>query len=395
MSFLSFLRFRLQLRRTPLGLRQLTREKLRLVVALSGIAFADVLMFMQLGFQRALYDSNTRIHRSLNADIVLINPQSENLISVVDMPRRRLYQAMNLPGVQAADYVYVAVATWKNPDTREDKPLLVFGINPDRDLFNLPEVIKNKAKLKLPYQTFFDRAAKGDYHQMIATIDQGGSVTTELNNSQIRVVDLFQVGASFAADGSLIMSERTFFESFSRRKPGGMSLGLLHVQPGYNPASVAAQLNTYLPQDAKALTLDEFVEFEKNYWRKNTAVGFVFSLGTVMGFIVGIVIVYQVLATDVNDHLPEYATLKAMGYYDRYFLGVIFEEAVLLACIGFLPGLGIANGMYALTRSATNLPILMTQARALQVLILTLVMCIISGVIATQRLRSADPADIF
>ena len=114
-----------------------------------------------------------------------------------------------------------------------------------------------------------------------------------------------------------------------------------------------------------------------------------------MGFVVGVVIVYQVLSTDVNAHLAEYATFKAMGYRNSYLLGVVFEEAIILAALGFVPSVAIALGLYRLTAAATALPLSLPVARALWVLVLTIVMCGLSGAIATRRLQSADPADIF
>jgi putative ABC transport system permease protein len=114
-----------------------------------------------------------------------------------------------------------------------------------------------------------------------------------------------------------------------------------------------------------------------------------------MGFMVGVIIVYQVLSTDVNDHMAEYATFKAMGYGNGYLLTVVFEEAVILAVLGFIPGMAVSLGLYHLTRNATNLPMYMTLARATFVLVLTIVMCMISGAIATRKLQAADPADIF
>ena len=114
-----------------------------------------------------------------------------------------------------------------------------------------------------------------------------------------------------------------------------------------------------------------------------------------MGFMVGVIIVYQVLSTDVNSHIKEYATFKAMGYNNLYLLGVVFEEAIILAVLGFIPGAIAPLGLYHLTRNATNLPLYMTVARALTVLTLTMIMCVISGAIATRKLQSADPADMF
>jgi putative ABC transport system permease protein len=114
-----------------------------------------------------------------------------------------------------------------------------------------------------------------------------------------------------------------------------------------------------------------------------------------VGFIVGIVIVYQILYTDVANHLPEYATLKAMGYSDRYLLGVLLQESLLLAILGYIPGFLISLGLYQLAFAATMLPIGMKVERAVFVLVMTFAMCSFSGVIAIQKLRSADPADVF
>ncbi len=384
-------------RRTPLGWLQLNRHKSRFLVALSGIAFADLLMFMQTGFQTALYNSNTRMHRSLEADIVLINPQARNIANLSTFTRRRLFQTMDVPGVKSAEPMYVNTISWKNPQTRKETMVLVAGFNPDVPAFNLPEVNSQLDKIKLPDTVLFDRGARGDYQEAIAQIDQGKTVTTEIERRTVTVSGLFQIGASFIADGTLITSDQNFLRFFPRREAGSVNLGLIEVQPGYDPQQVARALQKHLENepDVKVLTKEEFVKFEEYYWQTNTAIGFIFSLGVSMGFIVGVIIVYQVLSTDVNAHIKEYATFRAMGYQNRYLLTVVFEEAIIMALLGFIPGFAISTGLYALTRGATNLPLYMTLARALQVLTMTILMCMISGAIATRKVLAADPADMF
>ena len=114
-----------------------------------------------------------------------------------------------------------------------------------------------------------------------------------------------------------------------------------------------------------------------------------------MGFIVGVVVVNQVLYSDVNDHLAEYATLKAMGYGDQKLLMVVFQEGVLLAVLGFIPGFGVSIGMYGLLGNLTRIPVAMTLGVAVQVLTATLCMCLISAAVSIRKLQSADPADVF
>jgi putative ABC transport system permease protein len=382
-------------RRTPLGWLQLSYEKSRLLVALSGIAFADVLMFMQLGFQNALYDSNTRLNRVLHTDIVLVSPKARSMQNLSTFSRRRLYQASSISGVKSAEAMYVSIITWKNPQTLRPTSIQVIGTNPDQPVFRLPSVNQQLDKIKLPNTFLFDQDSKGDYQEAIAQIEQGKTVTTEIENQTITIAGLFKLGTSFGADGNLMTSDQNFLRLFPGREAASINLGLIYLEPGYDPKQVATALRNYLPNDVKVLTHQEFIEFEENYWQTESPIGFIFGLGVSMGFIVGIIIVYQVLSTDVNAHIKEYATLKAIGYRNLYFLGVIFEEAVILALLGFVPGAIVPFGLYHLTRNATNLPIYMTLTRALFVLLLTIIMCLISGAIATRKLQAADPADMF
>jgi len=382
-------------RRTPLGWLQLSHHRSRLLVALSGIAFADVLIFMQLGFQNALYDSNTRLNRALLADIVLISPQSRNMQNLATFSRRRLFQAADVPGVKSATAMYIGLVTWKNPQTRRKTSMQAIGLNPEQPALDIPEVNQQLEQIKLPDDFIFDRASRGEYAEAIKQVDTGKAVTTEIDRLTITISGVFPLGASFGADGTLISSEDNFLRLFPRRRPGSIDLGLIKLQPGYDQKQAIADLKFHLPDDIKVLTKQEFVKFEEDYWKTESPIGFIFSLGVSMGFIVGVIIVYQVLSTDVNAHIKEYATFKAMGYRNFYLLGVIFEEAIILAVLGFIPGFVIPLGIYKLAVNATNLPIYMTAARALTVLSLTIIMCMLSGTIATQKLQSADPADMF
>jgi len=379
----------------PLSWLQLTREKTRLAVALAGIAFADILMFMQLGFRDALYYSNVRFHNSLQGDIVLINSQSSAVLAMRSFSQRRLYKALDLPAVQSVHPIYLDFTIWKNPVTGRPRSILIFGMNPETNIVNLPGVQENLDKLKLPDVVLFDRSSRVEYGPIAPNYAQGKPVTAEVRRRRIKVGGLFTLGASFGADGNLITSDINFLRIFSNRQKGLIDIGLIKLKPGADANVVAQELRKYLPKEVNVLTKQEFIDFERNYWANSTAIGFIFTLGTVMGFIVGTVIVYQILYTEVADHLAEYATLKAIGYTQNYLLTVILQEALLLAVLGYFPGIVFSLFMYNSARDATLLPVFMSFDRAVMVLILTMMMCIISGAIAVRKLRSADPADIF
>lgn len=379
----------------PLAWRQLMKKKGRFIVALCGITFADFLMLMQLGFQSALYDSNTRFHELITADVVLMSRQGQNLGLLSSFPRRRLLQAANLSEVESVNPLYIRIGVWKSPQTKLDESILVIGFNPENPVFNLPEVNQKLDQIKYPNTLLFDRNSSGKYEQAIAQISQGQSVSTELQGRKVKIGGLYEVGASFVANGSVITSDQNYLRIFSAQQPGQVNLGLINLKPGSDADVVAKALQSYLTDDVKVFTRQEFIDFEKKYWQENGAIGFIFSLGVTIGFLVGVIIVYQIIYSDVMDHLPEYATLKAMGYRNAYLLFVVLQEALILAVCGFIPGGFVSFFMYGFTRNVTKLPLFMTPDRIILVLILTMIMCLISGAIAMRKLNSADPADIF
>ena len=377
---------------------QLTREKMRLVIALAGIGFADLLMFMQFGFRDALFESSVSFHSKLKGDIFITSTQSTALIAMKSFPHRRLYQALSFNGVTEISPVYLGFGLWKNPDPnqRKTRQLMVIGFDPTRPVFDMPEIKNNLDKIKISDIVLFDQASRPEFGPVVEYFKQGKPVVTEVDNRRVTVEGLFTLGASFGADGNIVTSDLNFLRIFSTRRTRGLiDIGIVHLQPGTDVKGVVAKMRATLPSDVRIASKEEFVAFERKYWEEGTAIGFIFTLGAAMGFIVGIVIVYQILYTDVTDHLPEYATLKAMGYKDFYFLRVVFQEALILAILGYLPGFGISVVLYNLGRSATSLPMYMTVGKAVTVFVMTVVMCAVSGAVAVRKLQAADPADIF
>ena len=382
----------------PLAWLQLTKEKVRLLVALAGIGFADILMFMQLGFRDALFESAITFHKNLRGDIFLISSQSTALIAMKSFSQRRLYQAMAFEGVESITPVYLGFGIWKNPENRKTRQLMVIAFNPADKIFNLPGIAENIDRVKIPDVVLFDSASREEFGPVEKLFNSGQTVETEIDSRRVRVGGLFKLGASFGADGNIVTSDLNFLRIFSRRDRGSIDIGVINLKQDANKEQVIRKMKDYYKNaypDVLVLSHEEFIQFEKTYWETGTSIGFVFFLGTTMGFIVGTVIVYQIFYTDVADHLAEYATLKAMGYKDLYLLGVVFQEAIILSILGFIPGYGVATVLYTLTRNATSLPMVMTIARATTVLVLTVIMCTISGAIAVRKLQAADPADIF
>lgn len=384
------------LRKTPLSWLQVKREKTRLAVALAGIAFADVLMFVQMGLKAALYDSAASPYLAFQGDLFIINPLFENLNGVKSIPRERLYQAAGVDGVESVTSLYIGQGQWRNPQNRSNQTILIFGIDPTEPAIALPEVNQHLDDLKLLNQVLYDKAGRESlFGNVTGLLEQSNPLPIQVNDLEIQVVGTFTLGASFAADGNAIASDSTFLRLFPDRQPHEIDAGVLKLKSGTDVEQVQTTLQATLPKDVLVLTKDEFTAREKAFWSTGSPIGFIFGFGTTIGFIVGIVIVYQILYSDVSDHLPEYATLKAMGYSDSFLVGILIQESLILAFLGFVPGVTLSLGLYSVAKSATLLPVVMTLSRAGFVLCLTIIMCVASGAVAMRKLQAADPADIF
>ncbi|BAZ08694.1 DevC protein [Calothrix sp. NIES-4071] len=378
----------------PLAWQQLMKEKTRLAVAVAGITFANILMFAQMGFESALFESAIAPHKSFDADLVLVSRNFETIYSIKDFPIERLYQARGFALVEKVSAVYIALGRWSNPETEGLQTILVIGTDPANKIFTSGQLNSDLNKLQIQNQVLFDKSAlpKNSY---IASLFENQSIPeTEVNQTKVRIGGYFYLGKSFATYGNVIASDSTFLLLFKSHEPNQIGTGLIKLKRGANIKQVKNNLKLGLPNDVLVLTRDEYIDMERNYWGKTTPIGFMFGVGVIVSFIVGCVIVYQILYSDISAHLAEYAMLKAIGYTDNYLLSVLGQEAFILAVLGYIPGVMTALAFYKLAASTTRLPVFMTLERGAYVFVLTLLMCFISGIIAMQKLRTADPADL-
>lgn len=382
------------LQEPPLAWAQLAHRKVRLSVALAGIAFANILIFTQLGFSALLFDGMTRIHERLIGDLFMVSRRAKYL-GDESFSKRQLYQAAAVEGIASASPLYYSqVWRWVNPQTKETKDIGVIAFNPAQPVLDLPEVHRQLETIKLPDVVLFDRLSQATIGPIPQMLAQGKQVKTELSRRQIQVGGLYTLGSSLFKSGHIITSDQNYLRIFGSNSLDKLHVAVLRLEAGSDLQTVKQRLIASLPPEVKVLDRQEFMQMEKYYWEQDPA-GVVFNFGTIMGFIVGVVVVYQVLYSDVSDHLPEYATLKAMGYSDRALLQIVFQEALILAVLGFLPGCVASIGMYQLLAHLTRIPLAMRLDVAVNVLVLTMLMCLMSAAIASQKLRSADPADIF
>ena len=381
--------------RLPIGWLQLRHSRTRLIAAIAGVAFANLLVLMQLGFAFGLTESVRLSYQQFNADIIVVASDMNTLADGSPLPRQRMYEALAVEGVAGATPLYFGKLDWKQPNGTI-RTLDLFGIEPSARPFRNAEVIAAQEMMTLSDHVIMDRRTRNVSKEVFEKIEAGTPYRFEVKNRTLTVFDTFTIGGGFTTDGYMVASDQTFLKLFPQRAAGAPNYILLTLSPGADKVATLTRLRAALPAyDTAVFTIDEVVRRDQAFQTTQKPVGVVFGFGVIIGIMVGIIIVYQVLSTDVADHLREYATFKAIGYPNRFFLSIVFEEAVVLGILGFVPGLILSLGLYALIVKITGLPIAMTGARAMSVFVGSVIMCALSGAIATRRLNRANPAELF
>lgn len=401
--------------RESLAWRNLTHDKRRLAVCVAGIAFAGLLMFMQLGFWNALLDASVKLIGEFNGDLMLVSKSWYTMAIREPLTVRHLEQARSVRGVTGVFPIYQEriASLWKDGQGKDaalgrktlgstTHPIRVIAFNPATAALKNSAVVQQQKKLVFPDTVLFDRKSKDEYgvsprQDCKKESPQRGH---ELAGRTVHVVGCFDLGTDFTSDGTVLMSDQTFARLFPNRAAPGATLqmadvGVVKIAKGEDPERIKKDLKKILPSEVEVYTQPEFVDKEREFWQKSTPIGFIFAMGLGMGFIVGMVICYQILSADVTDHLPEYATLKAMGYSNRYLTGVVLQQALLLSLLGFVPALVLGAILYAVLAGATGLPLTLTPKLAIFVLFLIAAMCCLSSIVAIHKVQTADPAEVF
>ena len=214
-----------QRRRIPLAWCLLTRQPVRLLVALAGISFAGILMFMQLGFRDGLFDASVTIHKLFDADLVLMSPRTMSSIGMASFPGRRLVQTLADPDVRGITPVHWNFLLWRNPETRATRSILALGFEPSDPLFVDPSLAEKARLLTQRDRVLFDERSRAEFGPVARWFREGRTVDSEVAGRRVRVAGLVSLGPSFGADGNMITSSETFLRLIPSTPPGSIELG--------------------------------------------------------------------------------------------------------------------------------------------------------------------------
>ncbi len=356
---------------------------------------AVMLMLVQLGIRQGALDNSVAVARRVTADLVVVSPRTKTIFASAQFPRRLLYRLGSSEDVVEIGEMYMGQGRFRNPWNKLEFPVSIYGINPHSPMMTLPGIERFADKLELTDRVLFDGLSRTNYGPVVKHLKEHGTLDVEVNLRKIQLVDTIEVGISINADGNLFMSPANFQRMFPGRQSGSVDLGLIRIRDGVSSEAVRDHLNQYLGQEAKVLTRDQLIDSEILFIRENAPLDFIFGMGAAVGFFIGFVVVYQILYTEVTNHMPQYATLKAMGFSDRYLLRMVVSQAMILSLLGYFPGFVLAVGLYRVATNAIQMEFSMTFERAISVFVLTMIMCGLSAIIAIRKVRTADPADVF
>lgn len=375
--------------KTPLAWRNVSHRKGRSIVALCGISFAILLIFMQLGFYAAAATSATNVYEALAFDVLVLSPQYTFLARPNAFLRNRLEQVRAMPGVASITPLWIEIGEWRSVASGERWNILTLGVDPADRPFRAEAINRQLPMLKVPDTALSDSLSRLEH----GPLDAG--ITSELQHHRIRIVGRYTIGAGFVAGATLVTGRDTFLDVFKDASPDRISAGLVTLVPGPSPQTAALELRQRLWPVATALTRSELSDREQGFWLRIKPIGIIFTSGVLVAFAAGAVVLYQVLAAEAQHRLREYATLKAIGYRDRYVYGVVVRQAIIFSGLGFVPAFFLAHVLYFLLRTRAQVPVTMGVERVAGVFGLTAVMCLGATLVAVRKLREADPADLF
>lgn len=379
---------------TPVAWFLLIRFRAKFFTALAGIIFASILIHVQLGLREALFESSITLFKGFNADIVIIHRLSVASTSLQPFDRMRLAIFDRFPEVASTMPVRYRFVRWRYPGLRETRLAVMLGFNPRTAVFTQKDIIDKQASLILPGRILYDELSRKEFGPVKEEFSNGRPLFVYVNKERARVSGLVRIGTSFSYDASFLTSLSTF-QALTSLNPGSIEIGLIKLSPATNADDFVAGVRNKIPADIGIYTLNDFMSFEQRYWDQSKPIGFVFAFNVTLGFIVGMLILYQILYTDVSSHLSDFSTMLALAFTYRHIRHIIFQESLILALVGYPLGLASSMFLYHLISIFTGLPVTMTIDRAFICFAIILAMSTCSALMAMKKLDDANPIEVF
>lgn len=380
--------------RIPISWLLLVRYRNKFVVALAGVLFATVLIHSQLALRAALFDSSVRIFSDLNADIVVVSRLNVASTLLHSFDRSRLDQLRRYREVSYVTPLRYQFSRWRFPGFREGRLVVMIGFDPSLNVFNQKDIQSQQQLLTIDGRVLYDELSRGEFGPIKKEFLDHGIAHFYIEKKPAEVVGLVKMGPSFSYDASFLTSLSSY-QHFSGSNSRYIEIGLVKLHSGFSPDAFLDSISSELSNDLQAFTLNQFIKFEQDYWDEAKPIGFVFGFNAALGFFVGMIILYQILYTDVSHHLSEFSTLLSLAFTYKQIKSIVFLESMYLAIIGYPIGLVVSAFLFVLISSATGLPVSLTLGRSFSCFFVIVLMSSLSALIAIRKLDDANPVEVF
>lgn len=397
----------------------------RLLVAQAGILFAVTLVTVQTGVLKGFTDSASLLVDRSNADLWVTSKDLVHLELTLPLNFEQLGRVQRLKGVARAEPLVFGKVLWRAPNDRIES-VIALGFEPNGQLFQPWNIIQgDRQQVKQPYGAVTDitnlkklglkgvgdRGSVGSIPVRVVAVGEGMQsivfssflfMSVASANSLISAGRESRLTCNVLPDGGLDCINRVSPRPEQERQPAPprppngsdpVNYILVRVQPGTSIPDLKRRITAVVP-GSRVFTRAELARLSQTYWRDRTGVGSILILGAIVGTIVGIATVGQILYASASERIREFATLKAMGASSNVLRGIIVEQSLWMALLGYLPGMGLCLG---LARFSTTLGIVITitPASAALTFAITVAMCVSSALFAIQKVNRIDPAVVF
>lgn len=373
----------------PIAWLNLLHQKARALVAVLGVSFAIFLIFMQMMFYSSVIGAAVIQYEALDFDILLRSTSYYEFSRPNSFPREYLYNAGSLPEVKRTAPLYLGSVRWYNVDDKVEKNVLAMGFFPADRVFRVPELEALFPEMVMPEHVLMDRMClpKVGPHEV-------GTVT-QANGRRVVIAGNYSMGSGLVGDGNIIVNPHNFTRLLDGASLEKINLGLVRLHDPANAQAVSKQLRSTLPATVDVMTRDEAMQWERDHWVTATAIGWILAFSVFLAFTVGLVVIYQVLASDIARNISEYATMRAIGYSANAISWVILQQGMIMALLAYPMAWAGATALANMLQKMTNIPCAITPAASLAVLLMAVAMCIGSGWASIAKIRKMDPAELF
>ena len=375
--------------KVPLAWRILTYDKRRTALALIGVFMAILLVFVELGFFYAVPRGGLLLYDNMRFDLLLSSDQYEYQAQPGVFPLSQLERVQSSPDVAEATPIYFGSAKWKSGEEDLWPDVFMIGFDPASHIFIPESINRQTAVLDQVDTVLVDSSTRPIFGPL------GRGRVVEIDDRKVTIGGQYVLGTGFMGLGVTLTSTANFARLFPQRGSAIVNLGAIRLKAGVDPGRAAGDLEKLAGAGARIFMRQELDAHETAYWTTRTSVGIIFGSGLLISLVVGIMIVYQIVSTQVGRQLPQFATLKAIGYRDRALAATVSAMSLLIVIAGFIPAMVAALGLYSLIRQKTLLPVMMSEMLLLAVFAAALGMAVISALLSVWVLRRADPADGF